>query len=339
MNHPPFSPQTPYTPQTPPIPPYRIAHRPSQSRYLMWSLITAAAVAFLPYLGVVSYPLMCAALLFLVSAKAPLWAFFPPAAGVIGLFFVLGGNADPVTLAVMYTVVAALLSSLAAGGVLCRKDGDFHRALTVFTAVASVTALTLVALTFRKYGVTPEALTDKCTELLLSAVERMAASEYNTLPAEELAALRENAPNMIRESLYYFPAVVAIMIEVCGVISLRVNGLIHDSVPTAYYHPARRPAKVDRMYAVLFFASIVATLAGGSTVVGITAGNVMLILLVPAVAAGVSAYRLRRMRRRAEGKPSGIFPVLIFVGLVLYLPVLALYIPAVYGCIAGFKQK
>lgn len=305
--------------------------RPPFAVGFVLAVISAAAAALTAQAGFFSIIALSAFVIYLSSAGFGVAFFAFPAAGlVLGYFY--GG---PLSFAAA-TVAAA--ASLCAGFVL-RRGGDFHRALMTFTLLAGAAVAIGGAIYTKIYNISASDIYDAYTGYIEKAVNSAVSSSGVNLTLDNARILTDQYEAVMQSALLYLPAVCMWVIEICGLVALRINGLLHDLTGSTLYPVDRRRARVSRVFAVLFIVSLVMGSAM-SGLAGSCAGNIMLSLLIPAAAAGFSSIvRNAGNRSRLSGR-RGIHPVIILLIILSFImyPAMAMIVLALIGAVSSFRK-
>lgn len=323
--------------------------KPSTAAMVFFAIVTAAIYPLIPlvsgvipelavyssYLLVAGVLLFSAGCVFVASGDAPLPVFLIPFAGV-GASFITGG---------VSTACAGLLIAVVsyiAGRILLR-GGDFHRALTVSTAIVYTVAVVAIAVVTFAIDLSAKEFYDMFLEYFKAAMNTavsMAATGVNgSIPLDTVKLLTTQYDLFVRAVILCLPAVLACMIELAAVIVLRINGILHTAAGSTLYPMRKRYAKVDRIFAVLYLVSVaLAFLDTG--VIGICAMNVFLILMIPAICAGVTEYRRLIRERRMNGMRGLPFQVILLIIVSFALsPAAGVLVLSLTGALAPLKKK
>lgn len=307
----------------------RLGGTPSKNFLLIMALIAAASAVLMPELGLISLIALSAAVAFITSSKANFLYMLIPVLGIGGAYF-RGG---------LYAVAICSVIALAGlfSGLALRRHG-FFRALLTYTLVVYGLAVAAVAVYTRIYDISATALLDYYRAYFAEIFEASAATYSETVPQENVAQLTEMYELTLDMLVAYASIIPAWIIELCGVAALRLVGLFHNMSGSRMYPLYKRFSYADRVFAVLFSASLLlGFIAGG--VVGICAENVVLILMIPAVCAGVSSIRLTMAERRIRGMRGLPISLVIVLVSVFISPVTGLLVLGFTGALDAFKKK
>ncbi len=295
------------------------------------AIAAALSALIIPEFGALAMAVLAVCVLFCVSAKAHVIVQLIPVLGLVGAYLRDG--------ALMLGVAGALwLAALIAGAVLAR-GGDFHRALMTFTLILSAAAVIAATLYTRMNGISAEDISEAAKVLFHDTMADAVESLGQSLPLDTANLLIEQYEAVAYTAVMYAPAAVGCMAALLGVIAIRFAGLLHGLSGCTVYPAERRGARVDRIFAVIYLISLF--LGSFDTgIVGACAANVMLILMIPASAAGVTAYRLMLRRRRESGVRGVPFSLLMLIlSFVLFSPVVGLMILAFTGVFSAFAKS
>lgn len=314
--------------EQPPVYPKR-----SPSLIAMTACAVAGAVAALliPELGLAAVILMITFITYTVSVRAPLPILLIPAVGAV-LCYIRGG-------AWLFAVTAAIAVGSVIAGAVIGKGGDFQAALMSFTLTELALAAVLAASYMKLRGLTVQAVYNRFEVYVRDAVAGAIASLGDRLTLEEAQLMTEQYEAVIESTLVYIPAVVSWGIELCAVIALRLTGVLHNVTGSVLYPKHRRSAAVSRAFAVIYLISMLMG-AVSSGIVGCSAGNVMLVLMLPAAAAGVSVYREMLRTHRRSGRRGLPIPLILLAAIFIFMsPVFGTVALSLTGALASFKRK
>lgn len=295
------------------------------------ALVAALSALIIPEFGLIAMVVLAVCTVFSASTKAHAIVQLIPVLG-IGAAYFRGG-------AVLAVIAGALwLAALIAGTVLAR-GGDFHRALMTFILILSAAAAVGAAVYTRMMGISAEDIADAAKTLFHDTMADAVASLGQSLPLDTANLLIEQYEAVAYTAVMYAPAAVGCTAALLGIIAIRIAGFLHDLSGCGFYLKERRGARVDRIFAVIYLVSLFLG-SFGTGVIGACAANVMLILMIPASAAGVTAYRLMLRRRREAGVRGVPFSLLMLIlSFVIFSPVVGLMILAFTGIFAAFAKK
>lgn len=302
----------------------------SWSTLALFAAFCAIVAVFMPKIGLIAPIVLTATAMYITSAKANFLILMIPFAGVAGAYFEGG-----VYLAGLSAVM--IIGAYFAGFTL-RRHG-FHRALITYTLVVYGAAVVAVAVYTKVYGITTAELSDAYKGYLSSIIDNALSTSATALPAEYAELFREQYDTIIEIMVLYSPAFLAWLVEGCAIVAIILTGVCHDFTGSGAYPRYMRPARLDRIYSVLFIVSFLVG-AVGTGVVSACAENVMLVLLVPSACAGVTYIRRNIAERRLmkkRGFPPALLTVLV-VSLALS-PVMGVLALAIMGAIDSFKKR
>lgn len=304
---------------------------PSLTALTVCSVAGAAAAILIPELGLAAVTLMIAFITYTVSARAPLPILLIPAAGV-ALCFVRGG-------AWFFAVAAAIAVGAVIAGATIGRGGDFMTALMSFTLVELALAAVLAASYMRLRGLTLQGIYNSLTVYVHDAVAGAISTLGDRLTLEEAELMTEQYEAVISSTLVYVPAVISWGIELCAIIALRLTGALHTVTGSVLYPKYRRSAAVSRVFAVIYLVSMLAG-AVSSGIVGCSAGNIMLVLMLPAAAAGVSVYHEMLRAHRMRGRRGLPLPLILLAAIFVFMsPVFGTVALALTGVLASFRRR
>lgn len=308
-----------------------VEKKPGLAVIFIFALLAAVSAALMPEFGYISAIALTATLVFLVSAKTPIPVFIIPFIGIVasamrGGFVMLG-----------ITSVFAVAAIIA--GWVIQKGGDFHRALMMFTLVTLAAAVVAVAVYTKIYDISVTDISEVYSAYLNDILSVAVTSAGSKLTLENAELITEQYEAVMQTALLYSPAMLGWIIEICGIVALRLAGLFHDRTGSTLYPKHRRPAVLSRTFAVIYLVSLFVG-AVSSDVVGCSAGNIMMILMIPASAAGVSSYREMIGQRKNSGK-AGIPPsLMMLIAVFLFMsPAVGIIVLALTGSLSAFKGK
>ncbi len=307
----------------------RFVGRPSWGFVLMFAFIAAVSAVLVPELGLLSPVLISASVIFTISAGANFIIALIPLVGAGAAYF-RGGLYVAAVCAVF--VIASVIS-----GYTLKKHG-FFRALVMYTLVVYGAAVVAIALYTKICDISAAALTDGYRAYFGQILEASISTYSKTIPAENVAALTEMYDLALEVMVLYAPVLLAWLIEICGVISIRLVGFFHNFAGSTMYPLYKRFAFGDRVFGFVFLAALILGFMDNG-IVGICAVNVMLVLLVPAVCSGVSVNRRMLAERRERGM-RGIPPSLLIVLISIFMsPIIGLAVLGFTGAVDALKKK
>lgn len=303
---------------------------PSVFMGILFSLGAALSASVLPELGIVAMVLLSACIIFITSAG---FSPYVIAVSVFGLGVAYGRDG----LSMLGIAGAIWLASLAAGYVI-RRGGTFHRSLMTFLLAGGAAAAVGGVLFFRVYGITVADVAESVKSYVHDFIAAALESATDTLSLENAALLKEQYEAIAADAVMYIPAVIGMSVAAVGAVGLRLAGFLHTLTGCGTYPLVRRIAAADRVFAVIWLAALLLG-ATDSGIVGACASNIMLILMVPAAAAGVSSYRFLTARHRLMGKRGVPFSLIMLVFSFVFLsPVVGIMILALTGCFSAFGR-
>lgn len=299
--------------------------------YIIISLAAALAACLLPEFGFVSMAVLAACIIFNTSAKAPTLVLLIPIFGIIGVYFRGGVFA--------LCVCAVLFCAATVAGRVLLGGGDFHRGLMSFTFVCFAAAAVGAAVYFGIKGITAEDIADYMKNAVHGIMAKLTESMGQRLSLDTAKLLTEQYEAIAYTAVVYTPSVIGCSIALLGVIALRLAGFLHDLTGCVTYPKEKRIAAVDRIFAVIYSLSLIIG-SFDTGIVGACASNIMMILMIPAAAAGVSAYRIMLQNRRMAGRRGIPFSlVMLIVSFVVFSPVVGLMILSFTGIFAAFIKN
>ncbi len=295
------------------------------------SLIGAVLALIVPYLGLIAAVALAGCTAFLASSKAPLPVAFIPVLGIVGVFFI----SDILTL----LIVAGVFLAAVISGVSIRYGGDFHRGLMTFILVSCAAAV-VCAFSYMSYAkITPEMISDAVEIYVRDYMTYAIESMGDSLSLEAAETLAGQYEAIAAASVMYIPAVIGGLFGIIGLVSLRLAGFIHTLTYSDSYPIEKRIAVPDRVFAVIYIVSVIIGM-GDMGVVGASLLNIMIIMTVPACAAGVSAYRILLLRRRLSGRRGlPLSLVMLIFSFVFFTPAVGLMILSLTGVFSAFGKR
>jgi len=306
-----------------------IPGKPGASITLLFAL-AAVAMSVLPELGVIGIVILVASVAYISSARAPLPVMLVPFAGAVLAYFRGGALFAG-------AVIALVIASAISGYILSR--GGFHRALMAFIFIMLTVSVTAVAVYTKLADVSAAELLETYKSFIHDVIANAVSTAGDKLTLEDAQFMIQQYEEILGTMFIYAPAVLAAGIGIVGVIALRLNGFLHDTTGSIMYPRARRFAIVSKPFAVIYFAAMVISVLDAG-IVGLTGVNVMLSLLVPGAAAGVTSMRAAIRERRASGKRGFPFTLLLVILVTLGISVVTgIMVLATLGCIDSLKKK
>ena len=289
-----------------------VKKRPSVAVTVVFALVSAVMALLISQLGLLPLTVFAAIVTYVTSAASPVIVTLIPLIG-IGVTYVTDG------IAVVGVALAVFAASYAAGMVI-RRGGDFHRAFMAFLFTGITITVAAVAAYTRYYDISAKEIADLYYDYMKDAMETAVASASAKLPMDTAVLLSTQYEEVLRATLLGVPAITSWIIEFFGLIVIRLAGYLHTVTGCTTYPMYRRPATVSRTFAVVYFVSVFLMLTSDG-LFGACATNVMLVLMVPAMAAGISSYRRAIVERRMRGMRGfpGSVVLLIFVTLAMSL--------------------
>ncbi|MBQ7827368.1 MAG: hypothetical protein IJ386_03800 [Clostridia bacterium] len=279
---------------------------PSLIHLLLYSMISVVAAFFVPELGLLSVILFSACTVFVISSGAALPVQLIPVLGVLSLIL-RGGYFW------MAVMAAVWMASLVAGHRL-RLGKTFQQALLPYMLMLISAAAVAAALYTRKYGITADDISDAMKTLVHDMMASAIESAGDTIPLERAYLLMEQHEAVAAVAATFIPAAVGMAISLIGIIALRLAGLFHTVSGSEMYPEKNRLATVDITFTVVWILSMLIGVIDPAGVAGACASNIMMVLLFPAAAAGITECRFMIVRRRLEGRrglPFAMFFVII----------------------------
>lgn len=299
--------------------------------FIIISLVSALAALALPELGFISMTVLAACVIFNTSAKAPAPVLFIPILGMIGVFL----RGDVISLC----IGAAIFIGSTVSGFVLLHGGDFHRGLMSFILVCFAAAAVGAAVYFSIKGITAEDIAEYMKDKVHDTLAAVTESMGQKLSLDTANLLSEQYEAIAYTAVMYAPAVIGGSVALLGVIAIRITGFIHDLTGSFAYPKEKRSAAVDRIFAVIYFTALI--LGSFDTgIVGACAANVMMILMIPASAAGVSAYRIMLYRRKMAGRRGiPLSLMMLIISFVIFSPIVGLMILSFTGVFAAFMKN
>lgn len=305
---------------------------PSVVHLIVTALIAAASAFLMPELGFISMILHSACVIFIVSGGAAVPIQLVPVLGVMSLFF-RGGY-------FYIAAAAAIWAASLTAGVMLRLGRSFQQALMPYILVLLSASAVGGAVFMRIRGITvsdvSEALGNIIHEMMAYAIE----SAGDSLPLETVYRLMEQEEAMASVAVLFIPAVFGMAVSLAGIFALRLNGLFHTLSGSELYPAVKRIATVDRAFAAVWLLSALLGVLDPVGVVGACASNIMMILLFPAVAAGLFELRVMIVARRLSGRRGlPFFVILLILSFIMMQPIVGFVILALMGTISAFTGK
>ena len=278
---------------------------PSLIHLLLYSLISVAVAFAVPELGLLSVILFSACTVFVISSGAALPVQLIPVLGVLSLIL----RGDYFWVAVMAAVLAA---SLLAGHRL-RLGKTFQQALLPYMLLLIAASAVAAVIYTRKNGITAADISEGMKTLVHDMMAAAIESAGDSIPLDKAYYLMEQHEAMAALAATFLPAAVGMAISLIGILSIRLAGLIHTVSGSEAYPLEKRFAIADPAFSAVWLLSMLVGVLDPAGVAGACASNVMMVLLFPAAAAGITECRFMIVRRRLEGRRGLPFAVLLLI--------------------------
>ena len=304
---------------------------PSVAAFIIIALIGLAAGALSYSLGVLMMLLYSVVTVFLASAKAPiiLQALMIPAA-FVPMYF---SDAE-----FTYVMLTVWLCSVV-GGVVIALGGDFHRSVMSFSFVGILSAVAGGTAYLEMRGITVQDVSVWMQGMLHDFLAQAIESAGDAIPLETARLLVSQYEVIAKSAVAYIPAVIGSMIVLFGIIAVWLCGFLHNITRCETYKMKLRVARVDRIFAVIWLASLLLGIVNAG-VVGICASNIMLILMLPCAAAGLTEYRIMLFKRRLTGRRGLPFAVITLIIVFVFVsPVVGMMVLSLTGAFGAFTRK
>ena len=303
--------------------------RPGTAFLFVITLVSLAAAMLVPELGVFGVIAAAGGVMYVASSRANVFLIVLASSGMI--LCSLRGDG------IAYVGASAIVGCALVAGIALGLGKSFHVALMAFVASAAFMAIGGAAFVFGPGGVNLSDVPPLVEHKLLVFVQTVISASPNALTEDQATALINMYKNLSGYIVLYIPAMVGVAAGVFGVITLRLCGLIHTISGDGLYPMCRRRAVVSRTFAIFYLIATFLFVAGGDGIVGIAAGNIVIFLLVPAAAAGVTAFR----RDLAPGARLSRFRALFILLSVIFVfvsPGLIVILLSLLGVFAAFGK-
>jgi len=304
---------------------------PSVGAFVIIALIGAASGALSYSLGVLMMLLYSVVTVFLASAKAPmlLQALLVPA-GLVPLYF---RDAE-----LTYVMLTVWLCSVV-GGVVIALGGRFHVSVMAYSFTGFLSAIFGGIVYMQRNGLTVEFICGWVENTVREFMEQMLAAAGDTVPYETARLFAQQYDAIAKSAAAYIPGVVGGMIVLFATAAVILSGILHNITGCKTYRFSRRIPKVDKIYAVLWLASLLVGVIDGG-IAGVCASNIMMALMIPCSVAGLTEYKVMLIKRKLMKKRGLPFAIITLIVVFIFVsPVVGVMVLSLTGAFGAFVKE